>query len=184
VSRIGAAPAAALAAVALAFAFAAVLSLAAGGCAKPVGENSTRGPTKRQEVPAVIGDWTVVGHRIPGTSAMSDGDAKGWYGRVFHYAEGRAWSVADTCAHPAYRRRIVRADSLLGDGFHTTLEKLAWPDTTNQMLAITEVTCGGEAWSAPGGLLIWVAPDKPYTTWDGVFFELQRDSTVRDSTVR
>jgi hypothetical protein len=161
-----------------AIAAAAAASIVAAGCAPPAGQNSTRGPTTRAEVPTVFGDWIIVGHRIPGTSALNDDDARQWHGRVFHYAAGVASSIADTCASPSYRRRIVPADSLLGVGFHTTLEALEWPDTVGQKFAITEVTCGGESWSAPGAVLIWVTPDKPFTPWDGVFFQLERDTTA------
>ncbi len=154
------------------------MSLGAGGCAQPAGEHSTRGPAQRVEVPTPRGDWKIVGHKIPGMSAMSDDEAAKWHGFVLHFEDDVAYSFADTCTTPRYRRRIVRADSLLGEGFHTTLEKLEWPDTTGQMLAITEVRCGDAAWTAPGGLLIWTAPDRITTPWEGVFFELERDSAV------
>ena len=38
----------------------------------------------------------------------------------------------------------------------------------------SEVTSGSEDWIVPGGVLIWLAPDRGYTLWDGVMFEVRR----------
>lgn len=116
----------------------------------------------------------MVGHAIPGISAMTDADAQKWHGRVFHYEANRVASGPDSCIGPEYRGSFARSDSLLGAQAPEILRAIGLPDTT-RLIAVTSVACEGTEWVAPGGLLIWAEPDRPVTMWDGVFFRLRRE---------
>ena len=41
-------------------------------------------------------------------------------------------------------------------------------------VTVVTVTCPSSAWSNRGSVLILVSPNSLLTTWDGVFFELER----------
>lgn len=134
------------------------------GCAEiPVEASAAHDP---------IGDWIVVHHRLPGVSAMDYDEAVGWHGRIIHLGAGEARSAEDSCDSPDYRYRKVSADDYLRDGFRITSDALGLEEA--ERLGVTEVFCGGDHWTAPGGLLIWADDRPPFTVWDGVFFELRR----------
>jgi len=121
------------------------------------------------------GHWVIVGHHMPGVSAMSEEQAAAWHGKAIDLSEEVA-SVAgaDTCMRPQYRDRTVSADSLLTIGFKVapgSVGPLLPPGGTVQ---ITEVTCEGETWYSPGALLIWTSPTTALTPWEGVFFDLEK----------
>jgi putative lipoprotein len=119
-----------------------------------------------------IGEWVIVSHRIPGISAMTNAEAAQWHGGIVRLGTREAMSRMDTCRQPMYRYHTALADSLLHDEFHVAPADLGLQDTAR--LGVTEVFCGDARWTAMGGLLIWVAENRPYTVWDGVFFELRR----------
>ncbi len=114
----------------------------------------------------------MINHRIPGISAMTKEEAAQWTGRIVHFGTKEATSRMDTCQQPVYRYHTARADSLLFDKFHIAPSNLGLQDKAQ--LGLTEVFCGDTRWTAMGGLLIWVAENRLYTVWDGVFFELRR----------
>lgn len=122
--------------------------------------------------PSPIGEWVVINHRIPGISAMTNEEAARWHGRIVHFGTKEATSRMDSCQQPVYRYYTALADSLLHDEFHNAPADLGLQPTVR--LGLTEVFCGGTRWTAMGGLLIWVAQNRLYTVWDGVFFELRR----------
>jgi uncharacterized membrane protein len=132
------------------------------GCAEPLS-------------PALLGEWVVVDHRIPGISAMDDSEAAEWNGRSVRFGTEEAISDAVPCRDPRYHHRRAPADSLLAD-FHITPSHLGL-DTPELRLGFTEVFCGSTRWAALGGLLIWIEEDRPYAPFDGVFFELRRAGT-------
>lgn len=117
------------------------------------------------------GTWNIVGHRIPGTSALSDADAERMHGRVIVFDSARAVSDTMVCDDAAYRYETVKADSILAE-FGTTPSAAGLDGTPDGFLGMTEVRCGDERWSAPGGLLLWEDDARPLTVWDGVFYEL------------
>jgi hypothetical protein len=144
-----------------------------GGCAEPANEGAA--PVVGDPVvPDPTGDWVVVGHVIPGISAMTEADASRWHGRVFHYEANRVLSGPDSCLLPEYRGTFARTDSLLGAQGREILRAIGLADTTRS-IPVTSVVCDGAEWVAPGGLLIWAEPDRPITPWDGVFFRLRRE---------
>lgn len=133
------------------------------GCAEPSAGTSSLNP---------LGEWVVVDHRIPGISAMDDAEAVGWHGRRVRFGVEEAASGTVTCRWPDYRHRRAPADSILAD-FRITPAQLGL-DTPDMRLGLTEVFCGDTRWTAMGAILIWVAEDRPFAPWDGVFFELRR----------
>lgn len=103
---------------------------------------------------------------------MTNEEAARWHGRIVHFGTKEATSRMDSCQQPVYRYHTALADSLLHDEFHNAPADLGLQPTVR--LGLTEVFCGGTRWTAMGGLLIWVAQNRLYTVWDGVFFELRR----------
>lgn len=99
-----------------------VASVSMFACSKkkdePAQETKVPSPDSTTQVastsPAAPTDWIVVGHRIPGVSAMSDADADKWNGRVIQLAPEVVISGADTCASPMFTTTEGDADSLLG----------------------------------------------------------------------
>jgi hypothetical protein len=120
------------------------------------------------------GDWTVVGHRFSGVSAAVEVDVSGWRGRRLHYASDAAVWQSDSCRAPGFRSYTAATDSFLGIGFHANAVDLGIDVKAMPRLRLTEITCGGEDWIAPGGLLIWTGADRALTPWEGAFFELER----------
>jgi hypothetical protein len=126
----------------------------------------------------LIGVWTVVGHYIPGISAMSDTDAAAWDGQTVRLTAAEAISPGTRCDQPAYATRMVARDNLLAEGFHLSPTSLA-PLASLKRLALLEVSCHGAPWAAMGGQLIQIDADHLLAPWDGVFFKLQRDHDFR-----
>lgn len=125
------------------------------------------------------GEWIIVGHRIPGTSAMTQQQAADWHGRALRYGLGLAICGDDSCRAPGYRNRSVAVDSLFTDGFRLRPRQLGLKGGAQARATLTEVVCGGEPWPAVGATRLWVTSDHAYTWWDGVFFELKRANTRR-----
>ena len=122
--------------------------------------------------PEVFGQWEVVGHQGAGVSAMSDSQAAAWTGRDAYFASNVARFHRDSCSRPAYRSQSVPADSLFDIGFRIAPRELGFTSGSN--VRITEVSCEGKDWTAPGALIIWADPNRAYTVWDGEFFTLLR----------
>jgi hypothetical protein len=132
---------------------------------------STPAPASTPHAPDPTGEWTVVAHRIPGVSAMTDADAAAWHGRVITITEDRAVSNQDTCAAIAFGHQTRPAGRFLGESYHIAPFTLGIEDS---LVDVTWVSCGGTNWAAPGGVLIWTGADRVFTPWDGVFFEMRR----------
>lgn len=120
----------------------------------------------------VFGAWTVVGFRTPGVSAMSADEAARWKGRTIELSPQSAAIGADACDTPGYETITAPADSLLATDYRIAPAALGLP--AGGTLDLTRVTCSGEAWLAPGGVLLHAGQDRAFTVWDGTFFELER----------
>jgi uncharacterized membrane protein len=130
-------------------------------------------PAADSTTPDLAGAWTVVGHRIPGVSAMSEREAARWHGRTLRLDLAQAVSEESHCDRPSYATRRVVPESLLGREFQLPpgrLPSLAALDS----LTLLEVRCAGSPWNAMGGRLIGIDSARAYAPWDGVFFELTR----------
>lgn len=103
---------------------------------------------------------------------MSDSQAAAWKGREAYFAPDIARFDRDSCVRPAYKSQSVPADSLFDIGFRIAPRELGF--TSGTTVRITEVSCNGKDWTAPGGLIIWSDPNHVYTVWDGEFFALVR----------
>lgn len=135
-------------------------------CASKKNETSATPAT-----PDPAGRWTIVAHRIPGLAAMSDSMATLWHGRVIDIDHSRAISGDDTCLGIAFGYEVRPTGRFLGEGYHVAPFTLNLPDST---IGVTWVSCNGENWMGPGGVLIWAERDRVLTPWDGVFFEMTR----------
>jgi hypothetical protein len=120
-----------------------------------------------------VGTWTVVGHHMPGISAIGDDEAKSRHGQTVQLTKSEAISTNDRCDAPAYSVRSVAAEEYLAIEFHIEAGKLA-PLAGREELRLVEVSCDGAPWVGFGALLIEVSEDRVLTPWDGVFFELER----------
>lgn len=157
----------------------------AGGCRKaddtPSSRRAMETPTAASSV-APSADltriWTVVGHSIPGISAMSDAEATAWHGHTLRLTATLAISGGNHCDEPTYSTRTVEKDGFLGSGHNLPPGSLTPLDSLPR-LTLLEVSCGGNPWAAMGGRLIWIDADRALAPWDGVFFELARDRDFR-----
>jgi hypothetical protein len=137
------------------------------------------GEAPAPEVPLdLTGSWTIVGHHLPGVSAMSEADAARWRGRTLRLGEAAAAGGGDPCASPSYTTRIVPRDSLLTTEYRLTSDKLSRAGLAERV-TVLDVSCAGEPWPAMGGRLIGIGADRALAPWDGVFFELARDDDYR-----
>jgi len=147
----------------------------------PAAERSTEerfSPVDTAAVPGLAGIWTVVGHHIPGISAMSDAEARAWHGRTLRLTAAEAISADTHCDAPNFVARPAPRDRFLGAEYHLppgALPALASVDP----ISVLDVSCEGSAWAAMGGRLIGIDADRALAPWDGVFFELVRDHDVR-----
>lgn len=125
------------------------------GCAEPLPQHH-------------IGNWRVIGHQAPGISAMDPDTASAWVGRTAEYTSTRAAFGAEECIEPTYAVTTLGVEGFAAE-FNVSLDALglAAPVT------IVTVGCRG-AWTVPGNRLIVKGPDRLFTLWDGVFFELER----------
>lgn len=159
--------------------------LLGGGCRKageaPPTERATSGSAASLAASppsGLIGIWTVIGHHLPGISAMSDADAATWHGQTVRLTAAQAISPGNHCDEPRYGTRAVSRDSFLAEAFHLppgSLTSLA----TLERLTLLDVSCNDAHWTAMGGLLIEIDANRALAPWDGVFFELERDRDFR-----
>ncbi len=123
------------------------------------------------------GVWTIVSHMSPGISAMSEDDAAARHGRTIRLMDDGAYAMPDRCTQPGYDVRDVATAELLAE------YKLA-PDALPQLagrqtVRVLEASCYGNVWRAPGSRLIEIDEDRALVPWDGVFFEVARDTDER-----
>ena len=130
------------------------------------------------ETPALTGIWTVVGHHLPGTSALSDDEARTRYGETVRLTASAATSPGNRCGEPRYAMRRVEAEPWLASEFKLTPGSLK-PLAARGQIHLMEVSCGGAAWTAFGARLLEIDADRALAPWDGVFFELARDRDFR-----
>ena len=129
-------------------------------------------------MPSLTGIWTVVGHRNPGTSALTDDAARKRYGETLRLTASAAVSSGNPCREPGYAMRSVPAASFLANEYKLQPESLQ-PLAGRNQIQVMDVSCGGGPWAAFGVRLIQVDRDRALAPWDGVFFELARDRDFR-----
>ena len=130
------------------------------------------------ETPALTGIWTVVGHHLPDTSAMSDDQARARYGESIRLTGSSATSSGARCGEPRYAARRVEAAPYLASEFKLPSGSLK-PLAARDQIHLMEVSCGGARWNALGARLLEIDADRVLAPWDGVFFELRRDRDFR-----
>jgi hypothetical protein len=124
------------------------------------------------------GVWTIVGHHAPGVAGMSEMDADDWRGQTLRLTPRRATTLRAQCDAPGYTPRLVPRDSFLAAEYRLSPGALGRAGLPERV-TVLEVTCGGVPWPAIGGRLIGIGADRALTPWDGIFFELTRDSDFR-----
>lgn len=127
---------------------------------------------------ALAGLWTIVGHHVPGVSALTDDEARARYGETLRLTGQAAISAGDRCAEPRFATREAPAAEYLAEQFRLAPGSLA-PLAARRQLRILEVSCGGAPWPALGATLLELDRDRALAPWNGVFFELARDRDFR-----
>jgi heat shock protein HslJ/uncharacterized membrane protein len=130
------------------------------------------------ETPAMAGIWTVVGHHLPGSSALSDDEAIARYGETVRLTANAATSSGTRCGEPRYATRRVPAGPYLASEFKLPPGSLK-PLAARDQVTLLEVSCGGAPWTALGARLFEIDANSALAPWDGVFFELARDRDFR-----
>lgn len=125
------------------------------------------------QAPPPLGEWTVVGHRMPGVSAMDEAQAAALHGQALTLDEDQARFGAARCRPVAYAIREVLAAAYLWEGYRITPEALGLDSVGDVQLTLVDLSCPDEAWTSLGGTLLWVSSDRMLSPWDGVFFELR-----------
>jgi hypothetical protein len=116
--------------------------------------------------------WQIVGHRMPGVSALGEPDAARLHGRFLHLQARRATNGVETCETPSYAQATHQADAFLAVEYRIAPAALGVPaDATVHVL---EVSCGGQPWAALGGRVLSFGRAGEFVVWDGVFFRLRR----------
>jgi heat shock protein HslJ/uncharacterized membrane protein len=127
---------------------------------------------------ALAGLWTIVGHHLPGVSALTNDQARARYGETLRLTDQAAISAGDRCAEPRFATREAPAAEYLAEQFRLAPGSLA-PLAARRQLRILEVSCGGAPWPALGATLLELDRDRALAPWNGVFFELARDRDFR-----
>ncbi len=124
--------------------------------------------------PALTGIWTVVAHHMPGTTALTESEARARHGETMRLTERSATSPGGRCRDPSYAASRVPAEAYLASEFKLPRGSLK-PLAAKDQISVMKVSCGGARWTAFGGLLLAIDGDRALAPWDGVFFELKRD---------
>lgn len=130
------------------------------------------------ETSPLIGIWTVVGHHLPGVSALSDDAARARYGETVRLTANTATSPGQRCDKPRYATRRVPIDSYLASEFKLPPGSVK-PLVAHEQITVLEVACSGALWTALGARLLEIDSNRTLAPWDGVFYELRRDRDFR-----
>ena len=109
---------------------------------------------------------------------MSEVDAEDWRGQTLRIMPSRASTPRAHCDAPGYAPHLVPRDSFLAAEYKLPGDALRRAGLPERM-TVLEVTCGGITWSAIGGRLIGIGADRALAPWNGIFFELTRESDFR-----
>lgn len=136
------------------------------------GISPARGPAG--PTPTLTGIWTVVGHHIPGASALTDDEARLRYGETLRLTTSGATSAGRSCREPGYSSSRVATDPWLASEYRLARGSLK-PIGSRSQIHVMKVSCGGASWNAFGNVLLELDRDRALAPWDGAFFELRRD---------
>jgi len=142
------------------------------GCATTPPRTATPVDAPLRTADLALGNWRVVSNRYVGVSALSRPEAAAWTGREARYSRTAAGFAPDTCGAPVYASRFVDVADVAAD-FHVRPSDLPFPGTRVQ---VVDVTCVDPSWTGPGARLYVLGPMRLITAWDGVFFELSRET--------
>jgi hypothetical protein len=116
------------------------------------------------------GDWTITAFRMPGYSALTRAEAQQFVGRTIHLGSP-AVSGEERCALPRFTQRRVPAERFMLEEYHLTAGHIGL--FVRDSIDVLEVDCDGSRWSALGGRVLFVADDRGYAPWDGIFFTIE-----------
>jgi hypothetical protein len=120
-----------------------------------------------------VGTWVIVGHHMPGISAVDADEAGSRNGETLLLTVSRAIASNDACDAATYSTRSVPADDYLASEYKLEPGRLK-PVAGRGRLRLVEIACDGTPWIGFGALLIEVDANRVLTPWDGVFYELER----------
>jgi len=140
------------------------------------GISPTRGPAG--PTPTLTGIWTVVGHHMPGTSALTNDEARARYGETLRLTTSGATSGSERCREPGFSSSRVATHAWLASEYKLAQGSLK-PIGSRSQIHVMRVSCGGAPWTAFGAQLLELDRDRALAPWDGVFYELKRDRDFR-----
>ncbi|HEX7878696.1 MAG TPA: hypothetical protein VF720_04770 [Candidatus Eisenbacteria bacterium] len=163
-----------------------VLGLTAIGCQRttPTPQTATPDmePAPAEPVepppPDVVGNWTITGHHIPGTSAMTDAEAAAWHGRTVRLGSALIVAGEQSCSTPRYESHRVYTQPFLAKAYKLAPGSLE-PLSARERVVVTESYCGRKRFTGPGAIMIGLDDNHALAPWDGVFFELTRGPSFR-----
>lgn len=120
-----------------------------------------------------FGEWRVVGHVVPGVSAMTSARAASWTGRSLEFGPRSARSPNGDCVAASFTERVVSTDALLSGQYGVPVETVP-PLAALDEVTVIDVLCDGASWGAVGQTVLVLDERRAMTPWDGVFFELRR----------
>jgi hypothetical protein len=144
----------------------------------PCAALACRGARDEPEPLDLEGVWTIVGHHAPGVAGMSEVEAEEWRGRTLRLTPGRAMSQWAQCDAPRLGPRLVPRDSFLAAEYKLPAGALGRAGLPERV-TVLEVSCGGVPWTAMGSRLIGITADRALAPWNGIFFEVARESDFR-----
>ena len=118
----------------------------------------------------LYGTWQVVSYHFGEGVSVGPREARKLLGMKIRFNSERAVSGRDVCSRPTYESKRMGAEEFLRE-FKTSLRSIG---IEQQEVEVVNIRCGGEDWTAPGATLLKIEKGRVLTTWDGVFFGLQK----------
>ncbi|MEZ4518201.1 MAG: hypothetical protein R3C44_15730 [Chloroflexota bacterium] len=118
-------------------------------------------------------DWTIVGYRIPGISAMTNEQAQTYHDRPIQFRSDEAVSGDERCAEPVYEINEEPAFDYLVINYNLRAEDLGLNFVAGDTVEVMQIACGDQPWVTLGSTVLWDRPGHGYAVFDGVFFELE-----------
>jgi len=122
------------------------------------------------------GNWLIVGSSCPGICAMSEEEAESWVGLTVTLKESAVVFGDYACHDAAYKsRQVSRLDFFKSSRFD--LKELG---ILAEEVPEVQISCNGQEWTAPGGIILIKDRENLVSPWDGVYFEMKRDLSAPD----
>ena len=121
-------------------------------------------------------EWVIVSFSIPGPTTMSHDEARRLVStRVIHDGD-RGSALGVECEGMTQAHRRERSGQFFAS-YSTSPEMLGYPANPEGQIIVSRFSCNGQPWPGPGGTLLWYGPDRAFSPWKDVWFELRADTS-------